>query len=60
MLDALLARCAALGVVIGAGARVVRIERAGDGRYRLGIQDVGESAAFGAAPAARMRGRSRR
>ena len=49
VLEALLARCAALGVVMEAGARVVRIERQADGRYRLGIQDVTDSAAFATA-----------
>ena len=50
VLDALMGACQRAGVVIEAGARVVRIERVGEGavppRYRLGIQRVLDSAAF--------------
>jgi predicted flavoprotein YhiN len=59
VLDALLRACEAAGVTVESGARVVRIERAGEGagtapasRYRLGIQRVRDSAAFGAEVAA--------
>jgi predicted flavoprotein YhiN len=66
VLDGLLDACRKAGVTIEPGARVVRIERAeeaagaaasGDAgaappRYRLGIQRVRESAAFGAEVAA--------
>src|SRR5262252_3335092 len=63
VLDALLGACERAGVRLEAGARVVRIERMGNGaaprtansvapRYRLGIQRVRDSAAFGDAVAA--------
>jgi predicted flavoprotein YhiN len=64
VLDALLRACERAGVKIESGARVVRIEHAGEAagalatggakppRYRLGIQRVRESAAFGAEVAA--------
>ena len=63
VLEALLDACRKAGVVIESGARVVRIERGGEAaaaavggatppRYRLGIQRVRESAAFGAEVAA--------
>ena len=50
VLDALLDAVTRAGVHVEPGARVVRIARDGD-RYRLGIQTVRESAAFGAAVA---------
>ena len=58
VLEALLRACERAGVAIEPGARVVRIERVGEGaggtrpRYRLGIQRVADSAAFGAEVAA--------
>jgi len=54
VLDALVGGCQRAGVAIEGGARAVRIEPAGaaTGRWRLGIQRVGESAAFGAGVAA--------
>jgi len=69
VLDALLGACRGAGVAIASGARVARIERAGEAppsgataggvdggagrpRYRLGVQRVRESAAFGAEVAA--------
>jgi predicted flavoprotein YhiN len=47
VLDALLGAANRAGVSIGSGARVVRLERREGGGFRLGIQDVGASAAFG-------------
>jgi predicted flavoprotein YhiN len=56
VLDALLGACERAGVAVERGARVVRIERAGEGaaaaragvpRWRIGIQRVSDSAAFG-------------
>ena len=56
VLEGLLGACERAGVTIERGARVVRIERAGEGaaaagagaaRWRLGIQRVSDSAAFG-------------
>ena len=56
VLDALLGACERAGVAVERGARVVRIERAREGaaatragvpRWRLGIQRVSDSAAFG-------------
>ena len=64
VLDALLDACRKAEVTVDSGARVVRTERVGKGlaaagtggapppRYRLGIQRVRESAAFGAEVAA--------
>jgi predicted flavoprotein YhiN len=68
VLDGLLGACRSAGVAIESGARVVRIERAaevppgaaaggvdggaGRPRYRLGVQRVRDSAAFGAEVAA--------
>jgi predicted flavoprotein YhiN len=55
VLDALLGACERLGVRAVAGARAVRLERAGDaerGRWRVGIQHVRGSAAFGSGVAA--------
>ena len=46
VLDALLMECGRLGVAIEHGARVVRLERSGS-RWRLGVQQVRDSAAFG-------------
>jgi predicted flavoprotein YhiN len=57
VLDALLAAAAHAGVELYAGARVVRLERAANGApgFRLGVQRIAESAAFGneVAPAGR-------
>ncbi len=55
VLDALLAACERAGVTIRCGARAVRIERAPrivPPRWRIGIQNVRDAAAFGAAVAA--------
>jgi predicted flavoprotein YhiN len=55
VLDALLGACERLGVEVVAGARAVRLEPAGDaesGRWRVGIQNVRDSAAFGSGVAA--------
>ena len=52
VLDALLARAAAVGVRVSAGARVVRLER-GAGSFRIGIQKIGDSAALGGVGVAR-------
>ena len=46
VLDALLRECGRLGVAVEHGARVVRLERSGS-RWRLGVQLVRDSAAFG-------------
>jgi len=46
VLDALLGAVARAGVQLVAGARVVRLERGDAGGFRLGIQRVGDSAAF--------------
>ena len=46
VLDALLGACERAGVTLRAGARVVRLERAG-GAWRVGVQRIADSAAFG-------------
>ena len=61
VLDALLGAVAKAGVKIESGARVMRIERvpagAGRGRFRLGIQTVRASSAFGIGAVAALRAR---
>jgi len=54
VLDALLARCGAAGVALEAAARVTRLERSAgeDARWRVGIEAVAGSAAFGSGVAA--------
>jgi len=46
VLDALLRACEAAGVTLHTGARAVRLERT-DGAWRVGVQRVSDSAAFG-------------
>jgi predicted flavoprotein YhiN len=47
VLDALVSAVTRGGVSVGSGARVVRLERLDGGGFRVGIQEVGTSAAFG-------------
>ncbi len=47
VLDALLAACEGAGVTLRTGARVVRLERGADARWRAGVQHVQGSAEFG-------------
>jgi len=53
VLEALLGAARVAGVEIQSGARVVRLERSGDG-YRLGIQTVKSAAVFGGGAVARQ------
>ena len=57
VLDALMARVAAAGVKVESGARVIRLERAGDDAspapFRIGVEDIPDTMALGVTGVAR-------